>query len=117
MSRSKADTTTTQARLSSVIKQSRNIMRKDAGLNGDLDRLPQMAWLLFLKAFDDLEIQRQILDRTYVPVIEDGSRWRDWVSGVPTSRRTGDALIRFVDGNLLPYLAMLQGSGKPGDPR
>ena len=117
MSRSTTEKTTTQARLSAVIKESRNIMRKDAGLNGDLDRLPQMAWLLFLKAFDDLEVQRQVLDRTYVPVIEDGFRWGDWVSGVPTSRRTGDALIRFVDGRLLPYLAMLQGSGKPGDPR
>ena len=117
MSRSTAEKTTTQARLSAVIKESRNIMRKDAGLNGDLDRLPQMAWLLFLKAFDDLEVQRQILDRTYLPVIQDGFRWGDWVSGVPTSRRTGDALTRFVDGRLLPYLAKLQGSGKPGDPR
>ena len=51
---------TTQARLSAVIKESRNIMRKDAGLNGELDRLPQMAWLLFLKAFDDLEEQRAV---------------------------------------------------------
>lgn len=45
MSRSTADKTTSQARLSAVIKESRNVMRKDAGLNGDLDRLPQMAWL------------------------------------------------------------------------
>jgi type I restriction enzyme M protein len=117
MSRSTAEKTTTQARLSTVIKESRNIMRKDAGLNGDLDRLPQMAWLLFLKAFDDLEVQRQILDRTYVPVIKDGFRWRDWVSGAPKSRQTGVELITFVDGRLLPHLAKLQGSGKPGDPR
>ena len=50
---------TTQARLQAVINQSRQIMRKDAGLNGELDRLPQLAWLLFLKAFDDLEEERE----------------------------------------------------------
>ena len=52
---------TTQQRLAAVIKRCRDIMRIDAGLNGDLDRLPQMAWLLFLKAFDDLEERRAVL--------------------------------------------------------
>ena len=52
---------TTQGRLQAVINQSRQIMRKDAGLNGELDRLPQLAWLLFLKAFDDLEEERDCL--------------------------------------------------------
>ena len=46
---------TPKAQLSSTIKSARDIMRKDAGLNGDLDRIPQLAWLLFLKAFDGLE--------------------------------------------------------------
>jgi len=39
-------------------------MRKDAGLNGELDLLPQLAWLLFLKAFDDLEEERAIMAPT-----------------------------------------------------
>ncbi len=39
----------TKASLSSLIKSARDIMRKDAGLNGDLDRLPQLSWILFLK--------------------------------------------------------------------
>ena len=55
---------TTRQRLQSVIKESRNIMRKDAGLNGELDRLPRLAWLLFLRAFDDFEEERQLTDRT-----------------------------------------------------
>lgn len=108
---------TTQARLSAIIKESRNIMRKDAGLNGDLDRLPQMAWLLFLKAFDDLEVERQMADPDYRPVIDEEYRWRIWAGGKPSERRTGDALTRFVNGKLLPHLAQLQGSGKVGDPR
>ena len=58
----KSDAQTPRARLASVIKTSRDIMRKDAGLNGDLDRLPQLSWLLFLKAFDDLEQNRMIVD-------------------------------------------------------
>ncbi len=49
----------TKASLSSLIKSSHDIMRKDAGLNGDLDRLPQLSWILFLKCYDDLEIRRE----------------------------------------------------------
>ena len=37
--------TTPQAKLNAVIKSARDAMRKDAGLNGDLDRIPQLAWL------------------------------------------------------------------------
>ena len=45
-------TTTSKSRLSSIIKSARDIMRKDAGLSGELDRLPQLSWLLFLKFLD-----------------------------------------------------------------
>ena len=34
-------------------------MRKDAGLSGDLDRLPQLSWVLFLKCYDDMEQRRE----------------------------------------------------------
>ncbi len=37
---------TTAQQLGSIIKTSRDIMRKDKGLNGDLDRLPQLTWIL-----------------------------------------------------------------------
>jgi len=36
----------------------RDILRKDKGLNGDLDRLPLLTWIMFLKFLDDLELQR-----------------------------------------------------------
>lgn len=105
---------TTQARLSAVIKESRNIMRKDAGLNGELDRLPQMAWLLFLKAFDDLEEQRAVQQRHYTPILDDDLRWSTWAG---TNSRTGEALMTFVNGTLLPSLRKLKGTGKATDPR
>ena len=44
---------TAKAQLSAAIKRARDIMRKDAGLNGDLDRIPQLSWVMFLKCFDD----------------------------------------------------------------
>jgi hypothetical protein len=104
----------TQARLQAVIKESRKIMRKDAGLNGELDRLPQLAWLLFLKAFDDLEAERTIMDPAYRPALPETYRWRTWVTDTD---RTGDALLVFVNGNLIPALRGLTGTGKAGDTR
>lgn len=92
---------TTRARLGAVIKSARDIMRKDAGLNGDLDRLPQLSWLLFLRAFDALEDSRELTDDDYRPAIEEPYRWRDWAKD---PEMYGDALRDFVNGGLLPYL-------------
>jgi type I restriction enzyme M protein len=108
--------TSPRAKLSAVIKAVRDTMRKDAGLNGDLDRIPQLAWLLFLKAFDGLEERREVVEgRQYRPAIEEPYRWRDWAAD-PVDGRTGEALTEFVNGELLPYLRSLSGSG-PEDPR
>ena len=73
--RKAAQPQTTRARLQSIIKESRNIMRKDAGLNGELDRLPQLAWLLFLHAFDEVEQDREAADRDYRQGLVGKSRW------------------------------------------
>ncbi len=50
---------TTAQRLSSIVKSCRDIMRKDKGLNGDLDRLPMLTWIMFLKFLDDMEQIRE----------------------------------------------------------
>ena len=101
--------TTPQAKLSAVIKTARDAMRKDAGLNGDLDRIPQLAWLLFLKAFDGLEANREVTERKYRPAIEAPYRWRDWAAD--PDGRTGNDLIELVNDKLLPYLRALTGGG------
>lgn len=106
---------TPQARLGSAIKTARDIMRKDAGLSGETDRIPQIAWLLFLKAFDDLEHEREIQEANHRPTIESPYRWRDW-AGDPVEGRTGEELIEFVNGELLPHLRSLTGVGGR-DPR
>ena len=43
--------------MSTMIKSLEDIMRKDAGLNGDAQYIEQITWLLFLKAFDAKEME------------------------------------------------------------
>jgi type I restriction enzyme M protein len=106
--------TTPQAKLSAVIKSARDAMRKDAGLNGDLDRIPQLAWLLFLRAFDGLELNREVTDPKFRAAIEAPYRWRDWAAD--PNGPTGDALLKFVNDDLLLYLRGVTGTGTH-DPR
>jgi type I restriction enzyme M protein len=113
---------TTAQQLGSLIKSARDIMRKDKGLNGDLDRLPMLTWVMFLKFLDDLEQVReqeaQLRGERFHPALEAPYRWRDWAAN--DAGITGDELIAFVsneetirpDGTkgagLFPYLRRLQ---------
>ena len=106
--------TTPRAKLTAAIKSARDTMRKDAGLNGDLDRIPQLAWLLFLRAFDGVEQENEITEKKYRPAIEEPYRWRDWAAD--PDGRTGEVLLKFVGDELLPYLRELTGTGSH-DPR
>lgn len=104
--------TTSQQRLSAVIKRARDLMRTDPGLNGDLDRIPQLAWLMFLKAFDDLEERRAIVEPAYVPILREECRWRNWAGN---QRLTGERLLEFVNGELLPELRSLRSRSRERD--
>src|SRR5437588_5350474 len=104
---------TTVQSLGSLIKSARDIMRKDKGLNGDLDRLPMLTWVMFLKFLDDLEFQREeeakLAGKKFQSAIDPPYRWRDWAArpeGI-----TGDELISFVNNEeaVLP-----DGSRGPG---
>src|SRR5205823_1006905 len=105
---------TSKQQLSSTIKSVRDQLRKDAGLSGDTDRLPQLTWLLFLKSFDDFEYAREEeLGEVYEPVIAPPYRWRDWAAVEDkTQRMTGDELLDFVNKELIPYLARISGSSE-----
>src|SRR5258708_24280927 len=98
--------------LNSSIKSVRDLLRKDAGLSGDTDRLPQLTWLLFLKNFDDFEYaQEEEQGEAYEPVIAPPYRWRDWAAVEDKTRRlTGDELLDFVNNHLIPYLGRISGS-------
>jgi type I restriction enzyme M protein len=90
---------TTAQTLSSIVKSCRDIMRKDKGLNGDLDRLPMLTWIMFLKFLDDMEQIREqeakMSGKRFRPTLESPYRWRDWAA--KAEGVTGDELISFVN--------------------
>src|SRR6266851_5003507 len=90
---------TTAQRLRAVVKSCRDIMRKDKGLNGDIDRLPMLTWIMFLKFLDDMEQVREaeakLAGKRYRPSIESPYRWRDWAS--KPEGITGPELISFIN--------------------
>ena len=102
MARTKPKTETPQTtaqQLASLVKSCRDIMRKDKGLNGDLDRLPMLTWVMFLKFLDDMERVREeeakLAGKKFRRAIEPPYRWRDWASN--PQGITGDALTAFMN--------------------
>jgi hypothetical protein len=90
-------TQTTVQSLGALLKSDRDSMRKDKGLNGDLDRLPMLTWIMLRKFLDDLELQREneakLAGKKFKPAIEPPYPWRDWAA--QSDGITGDELIPF----------------------
>ena len=97
--RAAAPPLTTAQALGSLVKSARDIMRKDKGLSGDLDRLPMLTWIMFLKFLDDMErigeAEATMKGERFRPAVEPPYRWRDWAA--PDDGITGDALLAFVN--------------------
>ncbi len=122
---------TTAQQLGSLIKSARDIMRKDKGLSGDLDRLPMLTWIMFLKFLDDMEqieeSRAKLGRKKYRPAIEPPYRWRDWAAN--EQGVTGPELLAFInqeeatrpDGSkgpgLFAYLRSLRAANGRGDRR
>jgi type I restriction enzyme M protein len=89
----------TAQQLGSIVKSSRDIMRKDKGLNGDLDRLPMLTWIMFLKFLDDMEQVREeeakLAGKKFRQAIDPPYRWRDWAN--KPEGMTGPELIAFIN--------------------
>jgi type I restriction enzyme M protein len=91
--------------LGSFVKRIRNIMRNDAGVNGDAQRIEQIAWLLFLKVYDSKERDWHMDDENYQSIIPEECRWRNWAVDDRSGRAlTGDKLMNFVNNTLFPTL-------------
>lgn len=91
--------------LSGFVKRIRDIMWNDAGVNGDAQRIEQMAWILFLKVYDAKEQDWEFDDENYESIIPEACRWQNWAADDRSgSAMTGDKLLSFVNNTLFPVL-------------
>ena len=80
-------------------------MRKDAGVDGDAQRIGQMAWLLFLKIFDAQEEELELMDDDYECPIPENLLWRNWASN--KEGITGEGMLEFINSELFPQIKNL----------
>ena len=94
--------------LTGFVKSLRDIMRNDAGINGDAQRIEQITWLLFLKVYDAKEQDWEFDDSDYKSIIPENCRWANWaVDDKSGKAMTGDTLLNFVNNTLFPTLKKL----------
>lgn len=94
--------------LSNFVKRLRDIMRNDAGINGDAQRIEQIAWMLFLKIYDAKEQDWEIDEDGYQSIIPEKCRWSSWAADDRSGKAmTGDTLQNFVNNTLFPTLKEL----------
>jgi type I restriction enzyme M protein len=98
--------------ISATIKTIQDIMRKDAGVDGDAQRISQLVWLIFLKIFDDRELEYELEDDYQSPIPE-ALRWRNWAAD--PEGMTGETLLDFVDNQLFKTLKELVQKAGVGD--
>lgn len=97
--------------ISGIIKSIQDIMRKDAGVDGDAQRIGQMVWMFFLKIYDDREAELELVEDDYKSPLPEHLRWRSWAAN--KEGLTGDGLAEFVNMQLFPKLKTLV--PPPGD--
>jgi type I restriction enzyme M protein len=87
-----------RADLRSAIRQARRTLRKDLGISTDIERLPLLTWLMFLKFLDDHEAVAEttavLRGAAYTPLLAAPYRWRDWAAG--EKGLTGIDLLKFI---------------------
>lgn len=94
--------------LTGFVKKLRDIMRNDAGINGDAQRIEQIAWMLFLKVYDAKEEDWKWDDENYQSIIPEECRWQNWAhDDQKGSALTGGKLLDFVNNTLFPTLKQL----------
>ncbi|VVB96121.1 N-6 DNA Methylase [uncultured archaeon] len=91
--------------ISTTIKTIQDIMRKDAGVDGDAQRISQLVWMIFLKIFEDKEKEYELLEERYHSPIPEKLRWRNWAADAEGI--TGEELLDFVNNELFKSLKNL----------
>lgn len=83
--------------IGTMIKRLQDIMRQDAGVNGDAQRIEQIVWMLFLKLYDAKESEWEILEDNYKSIIPEEYRWRNWAPDNKDGKAiTGDEMATFI---------------------
>lgn len=88
--------------ITSLIKGVQDIMRQDAGVDGDAQRISQLVWMLFLKVYDAKEAEWELFEEDYESIIPEDLRWRNWAED--EEGMTGDELLEFVNERLFKEL-------------
>lgn len=95
--------------ITNFVKRIQDVMRNDAGVNGDAQRIEQIVWTLFLKIYDAKEEEWELINDDYISIIPDEYKWRNWaVDNKDGQALTGDALLDFVNNKLFPALKNLE---------
>lgn len=109
---------TSKAQLTNIINQCCDILRTDDGITGAMQYTEALSWMLYLKFFDDKENERksqaELNGDEYHPLLKKEFQWSVWTD--TKKGKTGKELTKWIEEELIPYLAGLKGS-KEGDPR
>jgi type I restriction enzyme M protein len=92
-----------------TVKSIQDIMRQDAGVDGDAQRISQLCWMFFLKILDDQDAQLELMDSNYESPLPTDLRWGTWAAD--PEGRTGDDLLDFINDRLFPNLKQLALTG------
>lgn len=88
-----------------LIKRIQDIMRNDAGVDGDAQRISQMTWMFFLKVYDAKEQLWELHDSSYKSLMPNELRWETWASDNSDGQAlTGDDLLALINNKLFPTL-------------
>src|SRR3954471_18482708 len=94
-----------------LVKSIQDIMRQDAGVDGDAQRISQLCWMFFLKIIDDQDQELELLDPKYRSPILPRFQWRNWAAD--PEGMTGEELLNFINTELFPALKNLIPIGAP----
>ena len=92
-----------------LVKRIQDIMRNDAGVDGDAQRISQMTWMFFLKVYDAKEEEWELFEDGYKSLIPDELKWRNWANDDHSNNViTGEKLLDLVNNQLFPTLKNLE---------
>ncbi len=107
-----------KSELTSIVKKCCDILRTDDGISGAVHYTEVLSWILYLKFFADKEKERadlhELEGKKYTPLLKKEFQWENWTD--QKKGLTGKELNDFINNELFPYLASLEGT-KEGDPR